>query len=67
VCEELAIADWVAVKVDAISADTFRRINPPVPTINLPDIWAGLLQFRHIYSGHLAIQTMLLTDSRRSH
>ncbi len=60
--EELAIADWVAVKVDAISADTFRRINRPMPTINLQEIWAGLLQFRQLYSGHLAIQTMLLTD-----
>ncbi|MEG4116181.1 radical SAM protein [Microcoleus sp. N9_B4] len=60
--EELAIADWVAVKVDAISADTFRRINRPMPTINLQEIWASLLQFRQLYSGHLAIQTMLLTE-----
>jgi len=57
---ELAIADWVAVKVDAISADSFRRINRPMPTLKLQDIWAGLLQFRQIYEGHLAIQTMLL-------
>jgi wyosine [tRNA(Phe)-imidazoG37] synthetase (radical SAM superfamily) len=62
VCEKLAIADWVAVKVDAVSADTFGRINRPMPTINLSDIWAGLLQFRQVYSGHLAIQTMLLTE-----
>jgi wyosine [tRNA(Phe)-imidazoG37] synthetase (radical SAM superfamily) len=61
VCEELALADWVAVKVDAISADVFRRINRPMPTIDLQEIWMGLLQFRQIYSGHLAIQTMLLT------
>jgi wyosine [tRNA(Phe)-imidazoG37] synthetase (radical SAM superfamily) len=59
--EEVAIADWVAVKVDAISADSFRRINRSIPTINLQEIWAGLLQFRQIYSGHMAIQTMLLT------
>ncbi len=59
--EELAIAEWVAVKMDAISADSFRRINRPMPTLKLQDIWAGLLQFRQIYAGHLAIQTMLLT------
>ncbi|WP_019499809.1 radical SAM protein [Pseudanabaena sp. PCC 6802] len=58
--EELAIADWVAVKVDATSGDLFRRINHPVPAINLQEIWAGLLQFRQIYTGHLAVQTMLL-------
>lgn len=61
VCEELALADWVTVKVDAISAEAFRRINRPMPTMNLQEIWAGLLQFRQLYSGHLAIQTMLLT------
>lgn len=61
VCEELRLADWVAVKMDAISADLFRRINRPLPTLSFPDLWAGLLQFRQLYPGHLAIQTMLLT------
>ncbi|PSB17271.1 radical SAM protein [Phormidesmis priestleyi ULC007] len=60
--EELALADWVSVKVDAISDGSFRRINHPITTLNLQTLWAGLLQFRQIYSGHLAIQTMLLTD-----
>lgn len=60
--EELALADWVAVKVDAISADSLRRINRPVPAVNLDEIWAGLLQFRQIYTGKLAVQTMLLTN-----
>lgn len=58
---ELAIADWVAIKVDAISADQFRRINDPMPNLDLLKIWESLCQFRQIYSGHLAIQTMLLT------
>lgn len=60
VCAELVIADWVAVKVDAITTDEFRRINRPQSTIHLSEIWAGLCQFRQLYSGHLAIQTMLL-------
>ena len=47
--EELAIADWVAVKIDAIDPDSFRRIDRPRSTINLEEIWAGLLQFRQIY------------------
>jgi wyosine [tRNA(Phe)-imidazoG37] synthetase (radical SAM superfamily) len=59
--EEVAIADRVAVKVDAISADLFRHINHPVPTVIFQEIWAGLLKFRQIYSGHLAVQTMLLS------
>jgi wyosine [tRNA(Phe)-imidazoG37] synthetase (radical SAM superfamily) len=61
VCAELAIADWVAVKVDATTAEAFRRINRPQSTINLPEIWAGLCRFRQLYVGHLAIQTMLLS------
>ncbi len=59
---ELAIADWVAVKVDAIAADAYRRINRPSVSLDLAEIWDGLRQFRQHYSGHLAIQTMLLTD-----
>ncbi|MEB3337447.1 MAG: radical SAM protein [Leptolyngbyaceae bacterium] len=59
--EELAIADWVAVKVDAVFADSLRRINRPIPTLSPQEMWAGLLQFRQTYSGHLAIQTMLLS------
>jgi wyosine [tRNA(Phe)-imidazoG37] synthetase (radical SAM superfamily) len=61
VCEELRLADWVAVKMDAISADLLRRINRPLPTLSFSELWAGLLQFRQLYPGHLAIQTMLLT------
>jgi len=60
--EELAIADWVAIKVDAIADDSFHRINRPMPSLNLQELWVGLLQFRQIYSDHLAIQTMVLTD-----
>jgi wyosine [tRNA(Phe)-imidazoG37] synthetase (radical SAM superfamily) len=60
--EELAIADWVAVKIDAISADRFRRINDPLPNLDLLEIWESLYRFRQIYAGHLAIQTMLLSS-----
>lgn len=57
---ELALADRVAVKVDAIEADQFRRINRPLADIDLTQFWSGLQQFRQCYRGHLAIQTMLL-------
>lgn len=58
---ELAIADRVAVKVDAIGVDQFRRINRPITDITLTEFWSGLQLFREGYSGKLAIQTMLLT------
>lgn len=59
--EALAIADQVAVKFDAVSTRQFHRVNRPLSELDLTHIWAGILQFRQIYSGHLAIQTMLLT------
>ncbi len=57
---ELSIADQVAVKVDAIEADQFRRINRPLANMDLTEFWSGLQQFRQQYWGHLANQTMLL-------
>ncbi|BAY65232.1 radical SAM domain-containing protein [Calothrix brevissima NIES-22] len=57
----LKVADIVAAKLDAVSSNQLQRINRPVETINLPDILAGIEQFRQEYSGHLAIQTMVLS------
>lgn len=58
---ELAIADRVSVKVDALGSHQFQCINRPTANIDLDQLWAGLQQFRQLYSGHLAIQTMLLS------
>jgi wyosine [tRNA(Phe)-imidazoG37] synthetase (radical SAM superfamily) len=58
--EELAIADQVAVKMDAVTDDLLRRVNRPVAGIDLTTQWQGLKAFRQQYSGQLAIQTMLL-------
>lgn len=58
--EELAIATQVVVKVDAVSAEQFQRINRPLADLRLTDVWWGLKQFRRQYNGFLAIQTLLL-------
>jgi len=59
--EALAIADQVAVKFDAAHTNQYHRVNRPLPELDLMTLWAGILQFRHLYSGHLAIQSMLLS------
>lgn len=59
--EELAIADQVAVKMDAVTDDLLQRVNRPVAGIDLMTQWHGLTTFRQNYSGQLAIQTMLLS------
>lgn len=57
---ELAIADQVALKLDAVSPEALRRINRPVAGVDWPQLWQGMVQFRQQYGGHLAVQTMVL-------
>lgn len=57
----LATADIVAAKLDAVTDQHFDGINRPAPGIDRSQILRGLMQFRQGYSGHLAIQTMLLS------
>jgi len=58
---DLAIADFVAIKLDSLDLDQLHRINRPVSEFDLLRLRASLHQFRQIYSGHLAIQTMMLS------
>jgi wyosine [tRNA(Phe)-imidazoG37] synthetase (radical SAM superfamily) len=60
--EDLTLADFVAAKLDGVTPDQLRRVDRPVPGIDLEQIWAGLRQLRQQYEGNLAIQSMLLTD-----
>ncbi len=57
---DLAIADYVLVKLDAIEPDGLRRINRPMSEVNASQHWMGLQKFRQMYQGKLSIQTMLL-------
>ena len=59
--KELAIADFVSVKLDAICQDQLRRINRPIPSLNWSDIYNGILKFSQEYQGKLGIQTMILS------
>lgn len=58
--DELAIANAVSVKVDAVSPQQFRGVNRPMPSLHLGEIWVGIEEFRHRFSKQFAIQTMLL-------
>ncbi|BAY99706.1 radical SAM domain-containing protein [Tolypothrix tenuis PCC 7101] len=58
---DLIMADTVAAKLDAVSSNQLQQVNRCVETINLPSLVAGIEQFRQEYSGHLAIQTMVLS------
>lgn len=58
---DLAIADKIAVKLDAITAQQWQHINRPMSELKLTQILTGLKAFRRQYSGNLAIQTMFLS------
>jgi wyosine [tRNA(Phe)-imidazoG37] synthetase (radical SAM superfamily) len=58
--EDLAKANWVSLKVDAVSEDTWRRVDRPHGTLQLEAIQQGMLHFAEDYGGHLVTETMLV-------
>jgi wyosine [tRNA(Phe)-imidazoG37] synthetase (radical SAM superfamily) len=57
---ELAAADWVSVKIDAVSERTWKGLNRPHRSLVLADILDGVLAFRSSYAGRLVTETMLV-------
>ena len=63
----LMAADRVIVKLDAVEAAAWRRLNRPVPQMRLARVLTGLERFRAQYGGRLDTSTTLvpgLNDSR---
>jgi len=58
--DELGKAGWVSLKVDAISGDTWRRINRPHRQLDVERILDGVKEFAASYHGILATETMLV-------
>jgi len=57
---DLAQADWVSLKVDAVAEAVWRRINRAPRALSLAAIQEGLLQFAQDYTGELVTETMLV-------
>jgi len=58
--DDLCRADWVSVKIDAISEDIWRRVNRPHPSLRLGRILQGITEFSRAFGGILATETMLV-------
>jgi len=56
---DLAAADWVSLKVDAVDEPVWRRVNRPHGKLKLEDILQGALSFSRLFEGKLATETML--------
>jgi len=62
VAEELAKADWVSLKCDAVSEEVWRKINRPHGRLNLEDIKGAMKNFAGSFTGVLVTETMLIRD-----
>ncbi len=57
---DLAKADWVSLKIDSVHEETWRRINRPHGSLELPSILEGAVEFSAEFGGQLATETMLV-------
>ena len=57
---DLLEANWVSVKVDAISEDIWHKVDRPHGNLNLQTILNGVRLFSEEYSNFLAVETMLV-------
>ena len=62
VSSALAKADWVSIKIDAVSPEIWQKINNPHHRLKLDLILSGIMNFSRIFSGVLTTETMLIKD-----
>lgn len=58
--KELKLADWVSLKIDAVSEKIWRKIDRPHGSLDLEKIKEGIQIFSREYRGELATETMLV-------
>ncbi len=58
--EELKKADWVCLKVDAVTPKIWKTINSPGKGLELDAILDGILKFSQSFEGELTTETMLV-------
>lgn len=64
VLEDLMLADFVMVKLDACSEDMLGRVNRPGSSVGLNRILKGIGGFRASYKGRFALQTMFVKENK---
>jgi len=60
--DDLCRADWVSVKIDAVSEDIWHKINRPHKSLKLDTILKGISEFSDMFKGTLATETMLVEN-----
>jgi wyosine [tRNA(Phe)-imidazoG37] synthetase (radical SAM superfamily) len=57
---DLAEADWVSLKVDAVDEILWKRVNRPHRDLRLAEILDGAIRFAEEFEGELCTETMLV-------
>ncbi len=60
--DDLMLADWVSLKIDAAREDEWRKVNRPDSGLHLDEIMAGILEFSSKFRGHLVTETMFVKN-----
>lgn len=60
--QDLQKADWVSLKVDAVSREIWHQIDRPQKLLSLDKIHNGMLKFSDIFDGELVTESMLIQD-----
>ena len=58
--DELKAADIVAPSLDAALTPVWKKVNRPLPSLDLEDIVEGLASFRKVFKGRLWLEVMLV-------
>ncbi|MDH5186019.1 MAG: radical SAM protein [candidate division WOR-3 bacterium] len=62
--EDLTLADFVVVKLDAPSQKIFEKVNRPLVTMKFDTILRAIDNFKHIFKGKLALQIMFIEENK---
>ena len=65
--DDLAAADWVSLKVDAVADGVWRRIDRPHGKLKLAPILEGIRTFSRVFEGRLVTETMLVAGLNDDH
>ncbi len=60
--DDLHKADWVSLKIDAVSQGIWQRIDRPHGSLKLDKILEGISEFSRTFNSNLATETMLVQD-----
>jgi wyosine [tRNA(Phe)-imidazoG37] synthetase (radical SAM superfamily) len=63
--EDLQLADWVSLKMDAGDIITWHLINSPAADLDFENILTNIMLFRDGYKGRLCTETMVLEKLKR--